>query len=248
MQDTPLSIAIVSRRSLIRELVSDYCTTQGFDVTGSFHSLHDINAAPGSFSVLLHVSGGDTTIGTEIDRFKEVNPEARIIVVCSKLIRETAVMDISPKVEALIIDDSSLRALTGALTLVQEGFRLTPPPAQGRRDGSLYGQPEKMQSSARSLTASRETLDQDPDVEGDMFEGEDIYDSDPVRARAFARLSSRERAVIRKLREGASNKDIAKDLDIGESTVKVHLRSCYRKIGVRNRTQAAMWVTKHIPN
>lgn len=242
MQNAPLNIVIVSRRALIRELVADFCSAQGFNVVGSFSALTDVVSNSNSFTVLLHVSGGDTAIAAEIDQFQKMFPNTRIIAVCSRLIHDRAMTDISPKVAALIVDDSSLRALTGVLTLVQEGFRLTPPPAPSLGDASKNPQPGRVEGPAP------ESFAQDTDTEEEFLGDEQSYDPEPTRARAFSKLSSRERAVIRKLREGASNKDIAKDLDIGESTVKVHLRSCYRKIGVRNRTQAAMWVTKHIPN
>ena len=57
----------------------------------------------------------------------------------------------------------------------------------------------------------------------------------------LGRLSNREQMILMQLIQGASNKDIARELDIAESTVKVHVRSLLRKIRVANRTQAAMW-------
>ena len=55
-----------------------------------------------------------------------------------------------------------------------------------------------------------------------------------------AKLSQRERDVLKGLTEGKSNKEIARDLDIREPTVKLHMKTLYRKIGATNRTQAAM--------
>ncbi len=54
------------------------------------------------------------------------------------------------------------------------------------------------------------------------------------------RLSRREREVLGGLIEGKSNKEIARDLGITEPTVKLHMKTLYRKIGAQNRTQAAM--------
>ncbi len=51
-------------------------------------------------------------------------------------------------------------------------------------------------------------------------------------------LTERERAVLRQLVEGRSNREIAAALFIGESTVKTHLRNIYDKLGVTNRVQA----------
>ena len=57
----------------------------------------------------------------------------------------------------------------------------------------------------------------------------------------FDQLTPREVAILHRLCEGMENKRIARDLDISEATVKVHLRALYRKIGANNRTQAALW-------
>jgi two-component system nitrate/nitrite response regulator NarL len=46
--------------------------------------------------------------------------------------------------------------------------------------------------------------------------------------------------VLKGLTEGKSNKEIARDLDVLEPTVKLHVKTLYRKIGAANRTQAAM--------
>lgn len=53
-------------------------------------------------------------------------------------------------------------------------------------------------------------------------------------------LSDRETQVLKGLTEGKSNKEIARDLDLSEPTVKLHVKTLYRKINVGNRTQAAL--------
>jgi two-component system, NarL family, nitrate/nitrite response regulator NarL len=54
-------------------------------------------------------------------------------------------------------------------------------------------------------------------------------------------FSQRERQILSQLARGKSNKEIARLFSITESTVKVHLKALLRKIGARNRTQAAIW-------
>lgn len=55
-----------------------------------------------------------------------------------------------------------------------------------------------------------------------------------------AKLSDREMQVLRGLTQGKSNKQIARDLDLREPTVKLHVKTLYRKVGAANRTQAAL--------
>jgi DNA-binding NarL/FixJ family response regulator len=58
-------------------------------------------------------------------------------------------------------------------------------------------------------------------------------------------LSDREKCILRRLIEGESNKTIAREINIAEATVKVHVKAILRKIRVRNRTQAAVWAMNH---
>lgn len=58
-------------------------------------------------------------------------------------------------------------------------------------------------------------------------------------------LSVREREVLAMVAEGLPNKLIAQHLGISEKTVKAHLTSVYRQIGVTDRTQAALWAQRH---
>ena len=56
----------------------------------------------------------------------------------------------------------------------------------------------------------------------------------------LARLTPRQRDVLELLVKGKSNKEIARELDLGEGTVKIHLAALFRNLGVRNRATAAV--------
>jgi DNA-binding CsgD family transcriptional regulator len=64
-------------------------------------------------------------------------------------------------------------------------------------------------------------------------------------AQATPALSEREREVLTLAARGYPNKEIARALWITERTVKGHLTRIFRKIGVADRTQAALWAQRN---
>ena len=58
-------------------------------------------------------------------------------------------------------------------------------------------------------------------------------------------LTAREVEVLTLVRDGLANKQIAKRLEISERTVKAHLTSAFSRIGVSDRTQAALWAQRN---
>jgi DNA-binding NarL/FixJ family response regulator len=59
-------------------------------------------------------------------------------------------------------------------------------------------------------------------------------------------LSEREKQVLRLVAAGLANKQIARRLGIAESTVKVHTGNIFRRIGVTDRTSAALWAKENL--
>jgi len=59
-------------------------------------------------------------------------------------------------------------------------------------------------------------------------------------------LSSRELEVLRLVAKGLANKQIGRSLGISERTVKVHVGHVFRRIGVADRTSAAMWARDNL--
>jgi DNA-binding NarL/FixJ family response regulator len=58
-------------------------------------------------------------------------------------------------------------------------------------------------------------------------------------------LSDREPEVVGLVADGLANKQIARHLGISERTVKAHLTSVFQRIGVTDRTQAALWAERN---
>jgi DNA-binding NarL/FixJ family response regulator len=63
--------------------------------------------------------------------------------------------------------------------------------------------------------------------------------------RPMADLSKREADVLRLVARGHPNKLIARELSISEKTVKAHLTHIFQRIGVTDRTQAALWAQRN---
>lgn len=159
---------------------------------------------------------------------------ARIILLMSSSVPTEVVDALTPRIDALIMDDRSLQTLTGFMTVVQEGFSILP-----------TNVPLTSAQPCELPFHSAEPLSHEVVLDNDL--GSLAVSTNSDASISLGRLSPREREVLRRLRNGQSNKDIAKQLDIVESTVKVHLRGCFRKIGAQNRTQAAVWAAQHLP-
>ena len=66
-----------------------------------------------------------------------------------------------------------------------------------------------------------------------------------ARNRGAAMLTAQESRVLDQIRLGRSNREIAGELGIAESTVKIHVKRVLKKINVSSRTQAAIWALSH---
>ena len=70
-------------------------------------------------------------------------------------------------------------------------------------------------------------------------------DAAPPPPSPIDQLSPRERDILRGIARGASNKEIARDLGIAETTVKIHVQHVLRKLGFNSRVQVAVAAAAH---
>ena len=75
---------------------------------------------------------------------------------------------------------------------------------------------------------------------GETYMPIDLHRPSQVPDAAASLLSPREREVLLGLCAGNANKEIARDLNLREPTIKLHVKLICRKLGARNRTHAAM--------
>jgi DNA-binding NarL/FixJ family response regulator len=130
-----------------------------------------------------------------------------------------------PGIAVLVLTSfSDRRRITGALDAGAVGYLLKDASAddvvRGIRTAAGGGSPLDPRA-ARSLLESKSAPD------------------------PLAGISPREREVLGLLLDGMPNKLIARRLEISEKTVKSHLTSIFRAIGVHDRVQAILWVERH---
>jgi two-component system nitrate/nitrite response regulator NarL len=85
-----------------------------------------------------------------------------------------------------------------------------------------------------------------PEMTGKLVSAYQALGSAPVAAPAAAdgvqALSPREQQILAEIARGASNKEIARTLDIAEATVKIHVQHILRKLNLSSRVQAAVYL------
>ena len=78
-----------------------------------------------------------------------------------------------------------------------------------------------------------------------LVQGKARLDEPARRSAPIADLTPRETEILSHLAEGQSNKMIARELDITDGTVKLHVKSILRKLGMRSRVEAAVFAVEH---
>lgn len=82
-----------------------------------------------------------------------------------------------------------------------------------------------------------------PEMTGKLVAGLKRAAAAPVPEKDL--LSAREREILAALARGASNKEIAREFDLAESTVKIHVQNILRKLNLTSRVQAAVYAVEH---
>ena len=210
-----MSLFIVSKNHLVRDLIVASCMARDFIVTEVAETPDQISTLEQADVMLMHTQDLGQRIHNQIDSLHQRQPKLRIIIVTAAEITDKISRALNSKVQALLPENKSADVLMGTLAVVMEGYCVRPMVNHANSTGipiKTSGLPAHM--AKRNADA--------------------------------AQLSPRESIILQKLREGSTNKDIANDLGICQATVKVHLRACYRKIGAKNRTQAAVWASERL--
>ena len=168
---------------------------------------------------------------------------AEVLEVVARLQPDVVLMDLSmPDVDGV----EATRRMTAAhpasrvlvLTSFSDQTRILDALAAGA-DGYLLkdSDPDDIAGAIRSVFAGESPLD--PKAARVLLESRRTR-------RETVSLTDRERQVLLLVRGGLANKQIARRLGISERTVKAHLTSVFQRLGVSDRTQAALWASEHL--
>jgi DNA-binding NarL/FixJ family response regulator len=187
-------------------------------------------------STLLSAAGDVSVVAEAADG-------AEAVRLCASNEVDVVLMDLSMPVmdgvaatRQLLADDARLHVVV--LSSFSDRARVREAIAAGAVGYVLKdSSPEDVIAAVRAAAAGHAPLD--PRVAGALLP---TASSDPA-----AGLSDREIEVLRLASRGLANKQIARSLGIAERTVKVHLGNVFRRIGVSDRTSAALWARDHLP-
>jgi len=171
----------------------------------------------GNEILLLHLSSVDAADSKLIFSFKQYNPNA-ILIACTDTPNE------SEGVEVLRLGANGYTNTYVTGSLLSEVVKTV-------LRGDIWAGPELLQKLLKRLLSSSSVTDSKVDTAESISIFED--------------LSSREQDVLSVLVTGASNKDIARELDITERTVKAHLSSIFQKTGASDRISLVLMASKN---
>jgi DNA-binding NarL/FixJ family response regulator len=220
MRRDSFATIVIGRNSLRKDGLAEFLRSADFGIVRSVTCVDDLCA--GRFQrrqlLFLIIPTGDD-FGHAIEQIKLLrsrHPHARVAVVADRYRLNELAAAFRAGANGYFIDVTSCDIFIKSLELVMMGEAVFPP-------------------AFLSFAL-------DPEGEHrDHAETRDGHAMATPEGRIDLLLSPREKSILRCLVEGDSNKRIARKVDIAEGTVKVHIKAILRKIGVHNRTQAAIW-------
>lgn len=219
---------LVGPSELLREGLSRILDAAKFRVLFSAACVHDLLQKPlaqhRSILLIIDVAGTDADAEfAQIAEFKAIFPTSHVVALADHCRSTDIVSAFRAGADGYLIKVAAYDTFIKALELVMLGQTVLP---------------------AKTSTAIQEIRhDLKPDAVADELTK--VAVNVEHEDQELSILSNRENCILRRLIEGESNKAIAREIDIAEATVKVHVKAILRKIRVRNRTQAAVWAMNH---
>ena len=221
-----MSAVIIESQELfgagLKQLVArDRCKLRAHLYTSFDAALEDLKPFSNIRLALLDIEAPGVNGLASTTLLRKRFPGVRIILTTTRARRAEILECLSWAVHGVVEKTQSSSDIAAAIRLVMTGGVFVPPAA--------YDTPTYRAVSSAVALGERY---------GSPIEGEADVSSQPQRYREFPRLSSRQVAVLELISLGMSNKAIARELDLAEGTIKVHVAALYRALDVHNRASA----------
>ena len=230
----PIRLLVVDDHSLFRRgLIALLSQDERFEVVGE---AGDANAAqllaqklqPDLILLDNHMPG---VRGVDaISGLKELVPQARVLMLTVSENVEDMAAGLRQGADGYLLKTIHTEDLCDSICKVWEGDSVVSPEMMGKLVG-LLRQPATDQQEVKPVLISVPSAS----APGSLAAVQD----DPIH-----QLSPREREILVLIARGDSNKHIARELDIAETTVKIHVQHILRKLGLTNRVHAAVYATE----
>jgi DNA-binding NarL/FixJ family response regulator len=247
-----VSIALIDNRTLRRTIFAKYLTAalnkpviEAADPRSAREAVDGAGKPEKGLArelVLLSI-GAETLSGPSanaaLSETVSLFPDAAIVVISDSetLVEALAALDAGAR--GFIPTSLTAHVMLACMKLVLAGGQFVPPyilrSGQAHHPSPTPSSPRTTRRDLRKKDGSRTStlsgpdslsISRDGDAE-DMEHGEDVC------------ITRRQSEVLELLKQGLQNKQIAYQLNMSESTVKVHVRNLMKKFGAHNRTQAA---------
>ena len=233
--DPSWTVVVVEDNLLLREGLTRIISQGKLRIEAALSSVEELaeSSFPRDHPLLLVLGSRDEPANTakQIRAFKQHYPDARVAVVANSHNTDDIVMAFCSGADGYLAKPSSYDNIIKALGLIMSGETLLTSAMLSRLPDWRQERAAADEDRARWPAAHME-------VEAPPFSGSNEHNIPP--------LSARERFILGCILDGDSNKAIARKIEVSEATVKVHVRSIMRKIRVLNRTQAAIWASRHL--
>lgn len=218
-----VSTAFIDRCALFSEGVREILGNRGFDIVASASDFDDFTNKCRDLRnlslIIICVNDDIDLMEKSILNFRSLFPDSKIVILSDNYDTRQVQLAFKLSVSAYLLKRINFVTLVKSLELVMLGESLFPADVL-KEIGKEHGV--------------------------DIHVEKEVIAYSPPPSNSGRGLSAREMQILKCLIQGDSNKVIARRLQIGEATVKVHIKAILRKIRVQNRTQAAIWAVSHL--
>lgn len=260
------NILIVDPNQLFREGLKQLLLKARFTISGDGRDLVEaINRAaaskPADLIILTLTSGEGMEAGLiQIGLVRRRLPSVKLVALAASLSSAEFLQAMRAGVDAVLTNDISTGVLQASLDLVLQSQQIFLAPLSHLL-AVVTADPRDEPVADEQRTLDRQEVQGDDKVSnlvpftplrsvGSAANAPPAPATRPVSTTLAERsstlpLSEREGQILRYLVRGYSNKAIARELSIAETTVKVHVKGLMRKVRAANRTQVAIWAMNH---